>query len=124
MLDGLDVLLQRFLSDVRPKFPEPPVLFADESGGALHEPLSQPGDQDDVHDRQVRLRGAITVRRGSAACNDRKALACNGFAAFCLAESTYCGPAPFIRHPRGDWPTPCARLSSLGCLKSVLLEKA
>ena len=39
MLDGLDVLLQ--LSDVRPKFPEPPVLFADESGGALHEPLSQ-----------------------------------------------------------------------------------
>jgi len=41
MLDGLDVLLQRFLSDVRPKFPEPPVLFADESGGALHEPLSQ-----------------------------------------------------------------------------------
>jgi len=71
-----------------------------------------------------RLRGVITVRRGSAACNDRKALACNGFAAFCLAESTYCGPAPFIRHPRGDWPTPCARLSSLGCLKSVLLEKA
>ena len=86
MLDGLDVLLQRFLSDVRPKFPEPPVLFADESGGALHEPLSQsPGIR--MMSTTGRLRGAITVRRGSAACNDRKALACNGFAAFCLAES-------------------------------------
>jgi len=41
MLDGLDVLLQWFLSDVRTKFPESPALFADESGGALHEPLSQ-----------------------------------------------------------------------------------
>ncbi len=36
MLDGLDVLLQWFLADVRPKFPDSPVLFADESGGALH----------------------------------------------------------------------------------------
>ncbi len=36
MLDGLDVLLQWFLADVRPKFPNSPVLFADESGGALH----------------------------------------------------------------------------------------
>jgi integrase/recombinase XerD len=36
MLDGLDVLLRWFLGDVRPKFPESPVLFADESGGPLH----------------------------------------------------------------------------------------
>ena len=36
MLDGLDVLLRWFLSDVRPKFPESAVLFADESGGVLH----------------------------------------------------------------------------------------
>jgi integrase/recombinase XerD len=36
MLDGLDVLLRWFLPDVRPKFPESPVLFADESGGLLH----------------------------------------------------------------------------------------
>lgn len=36
MLDGLDVLLRWFLADVRPKFPDSPVLFADESGGALH----------------------------------------------------------------------------------------
>ncbi len=36
MLDGLDMLLQWFLADVRPKFPNSPVLFADESGGALH----------------------------------------------------------------------------------------
>jgi hypothetical protein len=36
MLDGLDVLLKWFLADVRPKFPESTVLFADESGGPLH----------------------------------------------------------------------------------------
>ena len=36
MLDDLDVLLRWFLADVRPKFPDSPVLFADESGGALH----------------------------------------------------------------------------------------
>jgi site-specific recombinase XerD len=36
MLDGLDVLLQWFLRDVRPRFPDSPVLFADESGGRLH----------------------------------------------------------------------------------------
>jgi site-specific recombinase XerD len=36
MLDGLDVLLRWFLADVRPKFPDSPVLFADESGGPLH----------------------------------------------------------------------------------------
>ena len=36
MLDGLDLLLRWFLADVRPKFPESPALFADESGGPLH----------------------------------------------------------------------------------------
>ena len=36
MLDGLDLVLRWFLADVRGKFPESPVLFADESGGALH----------------------------------------------------------------------------------------
>ncbi|MGO9100955.1 MAG: tyrosine-type recombinase/integrase [Mycobacterium sp.] len=36
MLDGLDLVLRWFLADVRPKFPQSPVLFADESGGALH----------------------------------------------------------------------------------------
>lgn len=32
MLDGLDLVLHWFLDDVRPKFPDSPVLFADESG--------------------------------------------------------------------------------------------
>ncbi|MFF9512147.1 tyrosine-type recombinase/integrase [Streptomyces sp. NPDC014724] len=36
MLDGLDLMLRWFLEDVRSKFPDSPVLFADESGGALH----------------------------------------------------------------------------------------
>jgi site-specific recombinase XerD len=36
MLDGLDLVLRWFLDDVRGKFPDSPVLFADESGGALH----------------------------------------------------------------------------------------
>ena len=36
MLDGLDLVLRWFLTDVRGKFPDSPVLFADESGGALH----------------------------------------------------------------------------------------
>jgi integrase/recombinase XerD len=36
MLDGLDLVLHWFLDDVRGKFPDSPVLFADESGGALH----------------------------------------------------------------------------------------
>ncbi|MFF4607829.1 tyrosine-type recombinase/integrase [Streptomyces sp. NPDC001339] len=36
MLDGLDLVLRWFLEDVRPKFPDSPVLFADESGGPLH----------------------------------------------------------------------------------------
>jgi integrase/recombinase XerD len=36
MLDGLDLILRWFLDDVRGKFPDSPVLFADESGGALH----------------------------------------------------------------------------------------
>ena len=36
MIDGLDLVLRWFLTDVRPKFPDSPVLFADESGGALH----------------------------------------------------------------------------------------
>jgi integrase/recombinase XerD len=36
MLDGLDVLLGWFLRDVRPRFPDSAVLFADESGGPLH----------------------------------------------------------------------------------------
>lgn len=35
MLDGLDMILRWFLRDVRGKFPDSPVLFADESGGAL-----------------------------------------------------------------------------------------
>ncbi|MFD8779561.1 tyrosine-type recombinase/integrase [Streptomyces sp. NPDC059916] len=36
MLDGLDLVLHWFLDDVRRKFPNSPVLFADESGGSLH----------------------------------------------------------------------------------------
>jgi site-specific recombinase XerD len=36
MLDGLDLILRWFLSDVRPRFPDSAVLFADESGGRLH----------------------------------------------------------------------------------------
>ncbi len=36
MLDGLDLVLRWFLDDVRGKFPDSGVLFADESGGALH----------------------------------------------------------------------------------------
>lgn len=36
MLDSLDLVLRWFLNDVRAKFPDSPVLFADESGGALH----------------------------------------------------------------------------------------
>ncbi|MFE0697722.1 tyrosine-type recombinase/integrase [Streptomyces sp. NPDC058869] len=36
MLDGLDLVLHWFLDDVRGKFPDSPVLFADESGGNLH----------------------------------------------------------------------------------------
>jgi site-specific recombinase XerD len=36
MLDCLDLVLRWFLTDVRLKFPDSPVLFADESGGALH----------------------------------------------------------------------------------------
>jgi integrase/recombinase XerD len=36
MLDGVDLVLRWFLTDVRPKFPDSPVLFADESGGPLH----------------------------------------------------------------------------------------
>lgn len=36
MLDSLDLVLRWFLADVRGKFPDSPVLFADESGGALH----------------------------------------------------------------------------------------
>lgn len=36
MLDGLDLVLRWFLDDVRGKFPDSPVLFADESGGVLH----------------------------------------------------------------------------------------
>jgi len=36
MLDGLDLVLRWFLDDVRGKFPESSVLFADESGGSLH----------------------------------------------------------------------------------------
>ncbi len=34
MLDGLDLVLHWFADDVRGKFPDSPVLFADESGGA------------------------------------------------------------------------------------------
>ncbi|MCX4426121.1 tyrosine-type recombinase/integrase [Streptomyces mirabilis] len=36
MLDGLDLVLRWFLEEVRPKFPDSAVLFADESGGSLH----------------------------------------------------------------------------------------
>ncbi|MEU9256639.1 site-specific integrase [Streptomyces sp. NPDC048270] len=36
MVDGLDLVLHWFLDDVRGKFPDSPVLFADESGGSLH----------------------------------------------------------------------------------------
>jgi len=36
MLDGLDLVLRWFLADVRIRFPDSPVLFADESGGPLH----------------------------------------------------------------------------------------
>lgn len=36
MLDGLDLVLRWFLADVRGKFPDSAVLFADESGGGLH----------------------------------------------------------------------------------------
>jgi integrase/recombinase XerD len=36
MLDGLDLVLRWFLDDVRGRFPDSPVLFADESGGNLH----------------------------------------------------------------------------------------
>lgn len=36
MLDGLDLVLHWFLDDVRGKFPNSPVLLADESGGSLH----------------------------------------------------------------------------------------
>jgi integrase/recombinase XerD len=36
MLDGLDLVLRWFLNDVRGRFPDSVVLFADESGGALH----------------------------------------------------------------------------------------
>ena len=36
MLDGLDLVLEWFLADVRGKFPDSLVLFADESGGPLH----------------------------------------------------------------------------------------
>jgi integrase/recombinase XerD len=36
MLDGLDLVLRWFIDDVRGKFPDSPVLFADESGGSLH----------------------------------------------------------------------------------------
>jgi integrase/recombinase XerD len=35
MLDGLDLILRWYLSDVRPKLPSSPVLFCDQSGGAL-----------------------------------------------------------------------------------------
>jgi hypothetical protein len=36
MLDGLELVLRWFLDDVHGKFPASPVLFANESGGALH----------------------------------------------------------------------------------------
>jgi integrase/recombinase XerD len=36
MLDGLDLVLRWFLDDVRGRFPDSLVLFADESGGRLH----------------------------------------------------------------------------------------
>jgi integrase len=37
MLDQLDLILRWFLDDVRGKFPDSPALFADESGGHLHQ---------------------------------------------------------------------------------------
>ncbi|MFI5868425.1 tyrosine-type recombinase/integrase [Streptomyces sp. NPDC051546] len=37
MLDHLDLVLRWFLDDVRGKFPDSPALFADESGGHLHQ---------------------------------------------------------------------------------------
>jgi integrase/recombinase XerD len=36
MLDSLDLVLRWFVDDVRGRFPDSPVLFADESGGRLH----------------------------------------------------------------------------------------
>jgi integrase/recombinase XerD len=36
VLDGLDLVVRWFLEDVRGKFPDSPVLVADESGGSLH----------------------------------------------------------------------------------------
>jgi site-specific recombinase XerD len=36
MLDSLDLVLHWFVDDVRGRFPDSPVLFADESGGRLH----------------------------------------------------------------------------------------
>lgn len=36
MLDRLDLVLRWFINDVRGRFPDSPVLFADESGGRLH----------------------------------------------------------------------------------------
>lgn len=36
MLDRLDLVLRWFVDDVRGRFPDSPVLFADESGGRLH----------------------------------------------------------------------------------------
>ncbi|MBK8469533.1 MAG: site-specific integrase [Candidatus Phosphoribacter sp.] len=36
MLDGLDLVLRWYLSDVRGRLPDTAVLFADESGGSLH----------------------------------------------------------------------------------------
>jgi len=36
MLDGLDLVLTWYLSDVRGRLPDSAVLFADESGGAMH----------------------------------------------------------------------------------------
>lgn len=36
MLDGLDLVLQWYLRDVRDRFPDSPVLFCDESGGQMH----------------------------------------------------------------------------------------
>jgi site-specific recombinase XerD len=36
MLDGLDLILTWFLTDVRGRFPSTAVLFCDESGGQLH----------------------------------------------------------------------------------------
>lgn len=35
LLDGLDLILRWYLDDVRPKMPESPVLFCDQSGGVL-----------------------------------------------------------------------------------------